>query len=429
LRNRLTVIWRLLVTMNDLNGQTDRAYFSPDATVPDEQSKQSLSCVLFFCLFSLIPLTSAAQEENRPLAIEHSITRIMTADHGSGTFKSADELATMFNWRHMSGGLFDSAGSLQPALAISSAGPLDSLAKVISNRAEFAIVRADLADSVFESSDDPRFKGRHNLRLVSTHYPSMLHIVVRSDFKGKLVSDLNGKRINISGEDAATLSHAGSILKMYGLDAARYTPVYAPTADAIRRLKAGTVDVVMFFDQAPSTLISEDIEQGILRFVNLKNSEPDSISSMSRIEFPSAKKSYFVKIASGEYYKNTENVWALLTPTYLLTRNDASPDAVDSVIELLNATPIISNPASNNDAAPEDLAQSRSNKSKPGDNKQTTEPVYQALMHHEAHKISPDFSPIPLHSGAQILMDIFTDLQFSESFTAEDTVKAEKSDE
>jgi len=429
LRNRLKVIQCLLAVKSELIAQAERVILSPGTAVPNEQSKQLLSCVILFCLSSLIPLTSTAQEENNPLVSEHSLTRIMTAEHGSGTFKSANELATMFNWTHMSSGLYDSMGALQPALAISSAGPLDSLANLISNRAEFAIVRADIADSVFKTSDSPRFNGRDNLRLVSTHHPAMLHIVVRSDFEGTSIANLNGKRINISGEDAAILSHVKSILGMYGLEATRYTPIHAPTAEAVRRLKAGTLDAVMFFDQAPSMLISDDIEQGNLRFVSLKNSEPESVSSMSGIEFPNVNTPYFVNVASGRYYRGAANVWALLASTYLITRNDASPDAVDSVIELLNATPTISKLVSNNNEELGDPAQGRTSKTKNSDNKQTTEPEQKALLHHEAFKISPDLSPIPLHSGAQILLDIFTDLQFGESFTSEATVNAEKSDE
>ena len=185
----------------------------------------------------------------------------------------------------------------------------------------------------------------------------------------------------------------------------------------------------MFFDQAPSTLISEDIEQGNLRFVGLKNSKPESFSSISRIEFPSVNTPYFVTVPSGKYYNSTANVWALLASTYLLTRNDASPDAVDSVIELLNATPTISNPVSKNDVALEDPGKGRATNTKHSDDKQIAEPEQKTSLHHEAFKISPDLSPIPLHSGAQILLDIFTDLQFSESFTNEVTVNAEKSDE
>jgi len=99
------------------------------------------------------------------------------------------------------------------------------------------------------------------------------------------------------------------------------------------------------------------------------------------------------------------------------------------VIELLNATPTISKLVSNNNEELGDPAQGRSSKTKNSDNKQTTEPEQKTLLHHEAFKISPDLSPIPLHSGAQILLDIFTDLQFGESFTSEATVNAEKSDE
>ena len=116
---------------------------------------------------------------------------------------------------------------------------------------------------------------------------------------------------------------------------------------------------------------------------------------MSRIEFSNVDTPYFVNVASGTYYYGTANVWALLASTYLITRNDASPDAVDSVIELLNATPTISNLASNNNAVLEDSAQGRSSKTKNSDNKQTTEPEQKALLHHEAFKISPDLSPIP----------------------------------
>ena len=437
MRIQLRVVRRELADSKAVSAQADRVPSSSGLTVRARKKMSSMLRVIFSCLICLTSLAASlsatAQDENSPLAIEHNLTRIMAAEHGSGTFSSADRIATMFNWTHMSSGFFDTMGALRPALAISSAGPLDSIANLIGNRAEFAIVRADLADAIFKQSKDPRFEGRDKLRLVSTHQPTMLHIVVRSDFMGSSIQKLNGKLVNIGGTDAATLTHVESILGSYGLDATRYTPIYAPTSEALRRLKAGTVDAVMFFDQVPSTLIFDDIENGHLKFVSISDTQPVGASTFSKLEFANVKTPYFVNVATNAYYESAESARAVMASTYLLTRRDASPDAVDSVIELLNATPLLTDHDYTNDSDWEESAQGKAQQTQKAGSELITKQPHKALMHHDPFRISPDLSPIPLHSGAQILLDIFSDPQFGDSFTEgpaeETTVNAEKGDE
>jgi len=180
------------------------------------------------------------------------LVRIVSADFSGGLYESSKSLATLFNWRHMPD-QFAGGETINRAIAVSTAGPLSSLEALMEGRAELAIVRADLADRIFKRDDEIRFDARGELRLLSTHIPVMLHVVVRDDFEGNNLSDLAGKRVNIGTEDAATMLNLSELLHQSGFATSTFDPYFAPVRDALRRLDTGSVDAVAFFDQAPIT--------------------------------------------------------------------------------------------------------------------------------------------------------------------------------
>ena len=370
-----------------------------------KQLRQFAFCIVTLTLLNTAFITEAYAEDASDyfdqIAPDAPLLRIISADFASGLYESSKSLATVFNWRHMPD-QFASGETISRAIAVSTAGPLSSLEALMDGRAELAIVRADLADRIFNRDDEIRFDSRGELRLVSTHTPVMLHVVVRDDFEGTHLSDLAGKRVNIGSDDTATMMNLSELLHQSGFAANTIEPYFAPVADALRRLDNGSVDAVAFFDQAPSNLVSDAINTRKFRLLAV-DSEQGIGDSKGKFTPPSALSYYFRTANTADFYSNGQNSPALVAATYLLTRHDVSEDTLNSVIDLLDIRPIA-------------RKQGGPSAAKAAGDKKSV--IAEAVAKHK--QIDPDYyqqpfrvadwlSPIPLHTSAQIRIDIFTD--------------------
>jgi len=297
---------------------------------------------------------------------------------------------------------------------------LSSLEALMEGRAEFAIVRADLADRIFKRDDEIRFDGRGELRLVSTHIPAMLHVVVRDDFEGNNLSDLAGKRVNIGTNDAATIMNLSELLQRSGFATNSFEPYFAPVGDALRRLDTGNVDAVVFFDQAPSTLVSDALNSRKFRLLAVDNGQ-DHSESRSKFSSSSAKSRYFRTANSADFYSNGQNSPVLVAATYLLTRREVSPDTLNSVISLLDIHPISTKPGEMPAAAKAGDDNKSTIVEAPAEKPQKVDPNY----YQQPFRVANWMSPIHLHTSAQVLIDIFTDPMVAKDIEKTETVLPE----
>lgn len=319
------------------------------------------------------------------------VLRISAKNHGSGIHKSAKIIASLFNWQQLGD---EFSGGQQRAIPISTTSAESSLTDLLERRAELAILRADLADQIFAVSNESSSLDAGSLRLVSTHTPEFLHIIVRGDHDGATVKSLDGKRINIG----ASSETAHRDFKKLLADAGCYVPemdfVYAPVADGLQRLESGTVDAVIFFDQAPSNLVAEKLENLEYRLLHF------SVIRDGAISRPAANPvaQYFSNSSSAEFYTTPQHVRSLTRATYLLTRNDVQQTSIDPIVQLLNIQPQLDINISAGGAETQltgDLASKAQQKV--------------ADMHLRPYTISETLSPIPLHPSSQLLIDIFAD--------------------
>ncbi len=364
----------------------------------------------WLCLFASLLLTSALlpgilSAEDDPSssydggefdlnAGESSLIRIVSAGFDSSLRASAETLASTFNWRNLP---LHSAESAPRALAISTSGPNASLEDLIEGRAELAIVRADLADRMYSYSGENPISGHKELRLVSTHKPILLHIVVREEFNGSTLNDLKGKRINISGKDAATMTQLSSLLNSAGFNADSYEAVYAPESHALTKLESGAVDAVVFFDQAPSRLITSQLENHRFRLIGLPEQKLQTMIDLAETnEQLRNNLTHYQLRNSADFYGDGQTITTFSLTSFLLTRADVSTETIDLIINQLSAGPAIASNSSN------DLSSDGSTNTRASTWSSPQEP----------HLISTEISPIPLHPSSQIFLDIFSDSEF-----------------
>jgi len=316
------------------------------------------------------------------------LLRIAAANHDSGIYKSAKNLAALFNWQQMPEGF--EGGQQQRAITVATSGAEASVIDLLEGRAELAIVRADVADAVFQSHQDDSAARQNTLRLIATHKPEFLHIVVRADFEGSSLNSLDGTRVNV-GKTFEHSSHAvPELLRAAGCDVNSMTLFYAPPTEALRRLQEGGLDAVVFFDQAPSKLIAQDINELKLRM--LPYPMPDFGDSGNTVQSAS---NYYTTTTSADFYQQPETVSSILGATYLLTRSDVPSSAIEPLVQLLSVQP--------------QLPALKDGDGAPLDKKAAVKPLLRALS------ISNSLSPIPLHPSSQLLIDIFADLPASDA--------------
>ncbi len=351
------------------------------------------SCLYFLLLAFLLVLGVSSLQadtyvEDYALADSDFLLRISAQNHGSGTYKSAKDLASLFNWQQLSD---EFAGGQQRAIPISTTNAEASLTDLLERRSELAIVRADLADKFFSQSGESGGPSAESLRLVSTHTPEFLHIVVRGDYDGATLKSLDRKRVNIGGDSDGARRDVAKIL----LDAGAYMEeielIYAPIADGLSRLEAGTVDAVIFFDQAPSRLVADKIENLEFRLLPYHEIVDGGIDASTQ-----TKNKYFSTASSAEFYASPQVVNSLSLATYLLTRIDVPQASIESIVQLLNVQPQL------NISTARDPAETE----KPSADKAGQQAT---SAHLRPYRISESLSPIPLHPSSQLLIDIFAD--------------------
>ena len=341
---------------------------------------------------AFLALFSASSHATEPYVNDYEflntdvLLRISSQSHNSGIHEAAKELATLFNWQQLPDE-FDTVGQ-QRAIPISTASAEASLNDLLQGRAELAIVRADLADSIFSQVNEENELATQSLRLVSTHIPQFLHIVVRSDYEGATVKSLDFKRVNIGGKSekirrnfTTMLAEAGSFVDSLELS-------YAPVPEALNRLDAGALDAVIFFDQAPSNLVSSklaSLEYRLLPYTAIRDGSGVNESVASNT-------TYFGQAVSTDFYQMPESVRSTTVASYLLTREGVPQAAMDSVVHILDVRPQLDNPAKSNS----DIK----------DGSQTGNTV---APRERPFSISVNLSPIPLHPSSQLLIDIFSD--------------------
>lgn len=306
------------------------------------------------------------------------VLRIAAADRSSATFGGARSLADMYNWRHLAGREFMLENKTL-AVAVASGGAVANLADLSAARTELALVRADIADAAYQNPEQFGLdKNINRIRLVATHKPEFLHIVVRNDFAGTTVADLADKRVSTAAIGASTLFQLNEMLQAQGTSTSKLQQYHIPLRESFERLRRGQLDAVVYFDQTPSGLVVEGLASGELRLLSLDHEALQQFQSTPAGALVQASR-------AATFYSGADDVLALQLPTYLLAQSYVSVADTEVLLDNLNVVV--------ND---EQQAEQNQTAGSPG--------------HSTAFVVDDKLSPIPLHAGSQLLLDIFSDV-------------------
>jgi TRAP transporter TAXI family solute receptor len=138
----------------------------------------------------------------------------------------------------------------EPVEVIHSGGSLDNIHLIQRGEADFALCQLDVTTSMADVF--------HSLRLVSSLYLEPMQVLVRKDAGIDVPGDLRGKRIDIGPDGSGTTSLALRVLRRMDIEpAVDVTVSQSAPAEALRLLRAGELDAMVFTSAYPAALFAE----------------------------------------------------------------------------------------------------------------------------------------------------------------------------
>lgn len=149
------------------------------------------------------------------------------------------------------------------AVAQSSHGSISNVQAIAAGTIDSGFVQADIAYWAYTGTG--AFEGKPRLdmlRSIANLYPEHVHLVVRKSAGVRSVRDLKGRRVSVDEQGSGTLVSSRLILQAFGLREADLKAQYIPAAQAISRIKDGTLDAFFFFAGYPAPAVAELAEAG-----------------------------------------------------------------------------------------------------------------------------------------------------------------------
>jgi uncharacterized protein len=115
---------------------------------------------------------------------------------------------------------------------------------------DVAIVQSDVLDFYKRADLVPNIEGK--IRYIAKLYNEEVHVLAKSEYR--TIDDLAGKRVNFGTEGSGTFMTAGIVFDSLGIDVDITTH---PEPIALERLRAGTIDALVFVGGRPLKLIEE----------------------------------------------------------------------------------------------------------------------------------------------------------------------------
>lgn len=144
------------------------------------------------------------------------------------------------------------------AVAQTTQGSIDNIAKIASGEIEAALSLANLAYWAYHGTGIFADKGAvQNMRAIANLYPALVHAVVRADSGIDGIADLRGRRVSLSAPKSGTLVETKIILAAYGVGADQIEAVYSQPGEAMDMLSAGTIDALFVVGGLPTGALED----------------------------------------------------------------------------------------------------------------------------------------------------------------------------
>ncbi len=154
------------------------------------------------------------------------------------------------------------------AVAQSTNGSVDNVKRMLAGKLESGLCQADVA--FWAASGEGVFKDQgpiDSLRVISSLYPEVLHLVAHRQSAIRSLADLKGKRVSLDREGSGTRVDALLLLAAAGLKPGSYEEMPMGAAQAAQALREETLDAFFMMAGTPASAIAELASEGLMDLV------------------------------------------------------------------------------------------------------------------------------------------------------------------
>jgi len=248
------------------------------------------------------------------LAQDTTFVRIATAGSGGNFYRLGAGVASLWN---------EEIEGIQASIQATQGSP-NNMDLLADGEVEVAFVSTSVAYDAYHNEGQwaERPEGRYkNAMFVTTLYPNPMWLVAM-DWAEDIESlrDLEGKRVSVGMLGSQGESVWRRIMEIIGITYDDIQPEYTVHQEAIDQVRNRQVDAVAWPDGAGSPSITQILDTGFARLVDL---DEDVIQAMTEhsLDFP-------YTVPAGSMPGQTEPIRTWASPTAILVRDDLPEDLV-----------------------------------------------------------------------------------------------------
>ena len=205
--------------------------------------------------------------------------------------------------------------------AVETQGSVENVWLLDRGDADFALMQSDVA-ALAAAGEGPFARGGPiaTLRALASLFPEPVHVVVAARSPIRSVTELRGKRVGIGPPDSGTRENALAVLRAHGLERTDLgTAREQGTDEAVRQLRAGSLDAFFVTIAAPAGELQALATRGGMRLLSLDDGAAERLV---------AERPGLVRLAvrANTYPGQTEDV-RTVAATALLVATAETPDA------------------------------------------------------------------------------------------------------
>ncbi len=164
------------------------------------------------------------------------------------------------------------------AVAQSTNGSVDNVKRMVAGKLESALCQADVA--FWATAGEGVFKDLgavDSLRVITSLYPEVLHLVAHRNSGIRKLADLKGKRVSLDLEGSGTRVDALLLLAAAGLKPGSYEETALSASKAAQALREEALDAFFMMAGTPASVISELASENLIELVPI---EGDAVTEL-----------------------------------------------------------------------------------------------------------------------------------------------------
>lgn len=242
--------------------------------------------------------------------------RIGTASMTGNSFTMGSQIAQLIN---------DKAEGMEAA-AQATGGSSDNCHLLNEKEVELALVNCTSAMQALNGKEAFEGKAITSMRSIGIYGLGVVHIIVNNGSGVKEIKDLAGKTIAVGPMGGGTETNTDFIMGEYGIK--DYKKIYGSMSEALDAVKMGEADAVFYETTMEAANLVDLLNGGKCHLIGMTREEAEGISKKN-------PQYNAYTIAGGTYTGHAEEIYTIVSPSFILTREDIDEGSVYTITKTI----------------------------------------------------------------------------------------------